>query len=97
MHPLDDAAIAEALTTLNGWSHADGAISKTYTLPNYPAGLMFASAVGALCEALDHHPDMTIGYKKVTVRFTTHDAGSAVTDKDLAAARAIEALGYPKS
>ncbi|MEO0560768.1 MAG: 4a-hydroxytetrahydrobiopterin dehydratase [Chloroflexota bacterium] len=92
---LTEAAIQEALTALPGWAYADGAISKTYALPSYPAGLMFANAVGTVCEGLNHHPEMTIGYKKITVLFTTHDDGNVVTDKDVAAARAIEGLGYP--
>ena len=95
MAALTEAAAKEAVATLNGWEYADGKISKTYALPNYPAGLMFASAVGTLCEGMNHHPDMHIGYKKVTVTFTTHDAGNTVTEKDVAAARAVEGLGYP--
>lgn len=92
---LTEAAVKEALTNLPGWAYEDGKISKTYQLPNYPAGLMFASAVGTLCEALNHHPDLHIGYKKVTVTFTTHDSGNVVTDKDVEAAGKVEGLGYP--
>jgi 4a-hydroxytetrahydrobiopterin dehydratase len=92
---LEEAAIKEIMATLNGWEYADGVISKTYQLPSYPAGLMFASAVGTLCEGMDHHPDMHIGYKKVTVSFTTHDSGNVITQKDIDAARQVEALGYP--
>ena len=46
---------------------------------------------------MDHHPDLTIGYKKVKVSFTTHDAGSKVSAADVKAAKAVEALGYPKA
>jgi 4a-hydroxytetrahydrobiopterin dehydratase len=92
---LSEQDIHAALTELNGWSYADGMISKTYTLPNYPAGLAFASAVGIVAERFNHHPDMHIGYKRVTVTFTTHDSGNVVTEKDVEAAQAVEALGYP--
>jgi 4a-hydroxytetrahydrobiopterin dehydratase len=88
--------VHEALASLPGWEYTDGTIRKTYALDSYPAGLAFASAVGILAEGMNHHPDMTIGWKRVIVSFTTHDAGSAVTQKDLDAARAIEALGYPR-
>jgi pterin-4a-carbinolamine dehydratase len=30
--------------------------------------------VGALAEAMDHHPDVDIRYSKVTLALTTHDA-----------------------
>ncbi len=95
--PLTDAQISEHLASVPGWQRDGDMLIKTFTFPNYPAGIMFAGAVGAICEAQNHHPDMFIGYKKVLLRFNTHDAGGKITEKDFAAARAIEALGYPKA
>lgn len=95
-NPLNDAQIAELLAKIPGWQRDGDTITKTYEMPSYMAGLAFASAVGTVCEARDHHPDLYIGWKKVTVTFTTHDAGNKVTDKDLATATAVEALAYPK-
>jgi pterin-4a-carbinolamine dehydratase len=40
---------------------------------------------------------MRISWRKVTVQFNTHDAGGKVTAKDVRAARAVEALGYPRA
>ncbi len=94
---LSQTDLNQALVSLAGWELDGDMITKTYQLPSYMAGLAFASAVGTLCEARDHHPDLFIGWKKVTVSFTTHDAGSKVTQKDIDAAKAIEAIGYPKS
>ncbi|MEQ8673677.1 MAG: 4a-hydroxytetrahydrobiopterin dehydratase [Aggregatilineales bacterium] len=94
---LSETELNQALVSLAGWELDNDMITKTYQLPSYMAGLAFASAVGTLCEARDHHPDLFIGWKKVKVSFTTHDAGSKVTQKDIDAAKAIEAIGYPKS
>ncbi|MBW4437223.1 MAG: 4a-hydroxytetrahydrobiopterin dehydratase [Pleurocapsa minor GSE-CHR-MK-17-07R] len=94
--PLNESRITERLAKLDGWKRDNGAISKTFSLDSYVAGLAFATAVGVLCDGLDHHPDMSIGWKKVTVTFTTHDAGSQLTAKDFDAADAMEALGYPR-
>jgi len=96
--PLTDAAIKEALTTLHGWERTGDIILKTYAFPSYLAGIAFASAVGTICEGMDHHPDaLTITWRKVMVSFMTHDAGSKITAKDIKAAQAIESLGYPKA
>lgn len=95
-NPLTETQIAEMLPTLAGWERDGGSITKTYQLDSYMAGLAFASAVGTVCEGLGHHPDLYIGWKKVKVSFTTHDAGNALTEKDFKAAGAIEALHYPK-
>ncbi|MBK8023981.1 MAG: 4a-hydroxytetrahydrobiopterin dehydratase [Chloroflexi bacterium] len=94
--PLTDSQIDAHLTTLLGWSRAGDSLTKTFNLPSYMAGLAFATAVGTICEGMDHHPDMQIGWKKVTVTFTTHDAGNKITEFDVAAAKAIESLGYPR-
>jgi 4a-hydroxytetrahydrobiopterin dehydratase len=93
---LSDSEIQEALSHLQGWEREGDKLIKTYKLPSYAAGLMFATAVGTLAEGHDHHPDLYIGYKKVRVEFTTHDAGNKISRKDVDIAQAIEALPYPK-
>ncbi len=94
--PLTDAEIAERLAGLPGWTRDGDTLTKTYKLDKYLSGLAFACAVGTIAEGLNHHPDLHIGWKTVTVRFTTHSAGHKITHKDVEAAAAIEALGYPK-
>lgn len=94
--PLTDVEIAERLAALPGWETDGGSISKTYALDSYVAGLALAVAIGTVCEGLDHHPEITIGWRKVRVSFTTHDAGNKVTAADFNAAAALERIGYPK-
>lgn len=94
---LTNDEIAAQLAALQGWQRDDDTIYKTFQLETYLAGLAFASAVGAICEGLDHHPDMLIGWCKVTVSFTTHSAGDKLTARDFRAAHAIERIGYPKA
>jgi 4a-hydroxytetrahydrobiopterin dehydratase len=94
--PLSEDQIVERLSSIPGWERDGGMISKTYQLDTYMTGLAFAAAVGTVCEGLGHHPDLYIGWKKVKVSFTTHDAGNALTEKDFKAAAAVEALNYPR-
>jgi 4a-hydroxytetrahydrobiopterin dehydratase len=94
--PFEEEDIYDALKTLSGWEHQDNHLVKTYVVPTYLSGLTFAAAIGTLAEAADHHPDLYIGYKKVRVELTTHDAGNRVSLKDVELATAIEALRYPK-
>jgi 4a-hydroxytetrahydrobiopterin dehydratase len=93
---LTDAQITSGLESLTGWTRDGDTITKTYKLPTYAAGLMFACTIGAIAEGHDHHPDLYIGYKTVRVTFSTHDAGNKISQKDLDIARAINALPYPK-
>jgi len=95
--PMNDAAIIEALSKLDGWERDGDKITKTFKFDNYLAGIAFAATAGTVAEGFDHHPDMFVGYRKVTLEFTTHDAGSKITQKDIDVATAINALPYPKA
>ena len=94
---LSEAEISAGLTELNGWARDRDVLVKTFSFDSYLAGVAFAASVGVIAEGLDHHPDMTIGWRRVSVSFTTHDAGNMLSAKDFAAAAAIDALGYPRS
>ena len=94
---LSETEIAAGLADLDGWSNEGDTLVKEYRFESYLAGLAFASGVGVIAEGLDHHPDLSIGWRRVRVSFTTHDAGNKLTAKDFAAATAIDALGYPTS
>ena len=91
---LNDSQITEALKKLPNWQREGDKLKKTYKFDDYLDGLVFASAIGTIAQGLDHHPDMLITYKKVTVTYFTHSAGDKITQNDVDAALAIEALPY---
>jgi 4a-hydroxytetrahydrobiopterin dehydratase len=63
------------------WQEVDGALQRTFELESFPAALDLVNRVGALAEEEDHHPDIAISYRKVTLRWWTHTAGG-ITDRD---------------
>jgi len=95
--PLSDSDITTAIATLTGWERVGDSLTKTYKFASYLAGIAFASAVGVLSEGEDHHPELTIGWRKVTVSYSTHDAGDKISQRDVDLAHAVEGLGYPKA
>ncbi|HKT81580.1 MAG TPA: 4a-hydroxytetrahydrobiopterin dehydratase [Vicinamibacterales bacterium] len=72
-----------------GWSLADNAIQKQFTFEGFPQAVAFVGRLVPGAEAADHHPDLTINYKRVTVSYSTHDEGG-ITEKDFAGARMAE-------
>jgi len=70
---------------MSDWSRTDKALSRTFTFPSFPDAVAFVTRLGFYAESVDHHPDMLVSYKKVTVTWSTHSAGG-VTDKDFAGA-----------
>lgn len=94
MQSLKPNELRAALANLTGWVADAQAISRTYTCSSFPESMAFAGRIATYAESVDHHPDLLISYKKVTVTWSTHDAGG-VTEKDVAAARATDAAFHP--
>ncbi|HEY8416141.1 MAG TPA: 4a-hydroxytetrahydrobiopterin dehydratase [Thermaerobacter sp.] len=86
---LDESAIRQRLAALPGWERAGNAIRRTYRLSTFRDAVFFVNAVAALAEERDHHPDIDIRYRQVTVTLTTHSAGG-LTDQDFDLAAAID-------
>lgn len=88
---LTPEALAAGVSKLNGWALRDGALARDFTFDGFPAAMAFMVRVGFAAEAAGHHPDWTNVYNRVSIRLNTHDAGGAVTQKDLDLAAAIDA------
>jgi 4a-hydroxytetrahydrobiopterin dehydratase len=91
MAKLDDAAIRKAMEEVPGWTLEGATIRKQFTLPSFPDALAFVVRLGFDAEAADHHPDILINYKRVTLTYTTHSDGG-LTQKDFAGARKADGL-----
>jgi 4a-hydroxytetrahydrobiopterin dehydratase len=88
---LTDDAVTRELATLSGWTRDGDAIRKQFTFKGFPEAVAFVQRLVPGCEAADHHPDVTINYKKVTLSYSTHSEGG-LTAKDFAGARAAEGV-----
>jgi 4a-hydroxytetrahydrobiopterin dehydratase len=90
--PLTAAQIEHALTHLPGWTWQDRALVKTFELADFREAMAFMLKAGFEADALNHHPEWTNVYNKVSIRLTTHDAGNQVTAKDVTLAGKMSAL-----
>ena len=88
---LTQNEIDQALAALDGWSQSGNEIARTFVLPSFPAALMFTCAAGQLAQRADHHPDIQINYKKVTLTLSTHSEGG-LTQKDVDLASEINTI-----
>ncbi len=81
----------DALTKLDGWSYndSDKTISKEFEFKDFIDAWGFMSKVAIKAEKLDHHPDWSNGYNKVSVNLTTHDA-SGITENDIKLAKFMD-------
>jgi 4a-hydroxytetrahydrobiopterin dehydratase len=87
---LNDPEIAREVARLDGWALDGRAIRKQFTFAGFPEAVDFVERLVPGCEAADHHPDVTINYRRVTLSYTTHSEGG-LTVKDFAGAAAADA------
>ena len=89
--PADTVILARA-RQLPGWQVVrDAELHKVYPCADFAAGLAFINRIAAVAEEAQHHPNLLLQYKSVTVTLTTHDSGG-LTARDLAMAAAIDLL-----
>jgi 4a-hydroxytetrahydrobiopterin dehydratase len=65
----------------DAWEEIDDALQRTFSFADFREALAFVNRIGELAESENHHPDITINYNKVTLRWWTHTAGG-ITDRD---------------
>jgi 4a-hydroxytetrahydrobiopterin dehydratase len=83
---LDDATVTERLGGLSGWTRDADTITKQYRCGSFPDAIAFVVRIGFVAEAANHHPDIDVRWRNVSVALSTHDAGGLTTlDFDLAA------------
>jgi 4a-hydroxytetrahydrobiopterin dehydratase len=91
MAKLADADARRRLQKLPGWELEGNAIRRMFTFAGFPDAMAFVVRLGFDAEAADHHPDIQINYRRVTLSYSTHSAGG-LTEKDFAGAEAATTL-----
>ncbi len=84
---LENAGVDEFLRSHPAWQLEGGGstLTRGFTFGSYADGVAFVMAVALAAERRDHHPDIALGYRRVTVAWSTHDAGGiTLLDCDLA-------------
>jgi len=91
MSKLSQAEVEQGVKSLNGWTLDGDAIKKQYTFAGFPEAIAFVNRLAPEAEAADHHPDIQISYKRVTLTYSTHSEGG-LTAKDFAGAAMADRL-----
>lgn len=92
---LTDVEIEAALASVPEWTRdgdageADQAITRCIVFRNFREVVSFLVLIAFDAEEADHHPDVTINYKRLTLRLSTHSEGG-LTQKDFDLAKKID-------
>ena len=91
MATIDDNAARARLGEVPGWRLEGSALVRQFSFAGFPEAMAFVVRLGFAAEAADHHPDILINYRRVTLTYSTHSAGG-LTEKDFAGASAAATL-----
>jgi len=91
---LSDSEVATEAAKLPGWTIAGGKLRRTFTFKDFSEAFAFMTRVALAAEKMDHHPDWSNVWNRVTIELSTHDAGG-LTHNDFALAARINSLASP--
>jgi 4a-hydroxytetrahydrobiopterin dehydratase len=91
MTKLAASDVNQRMKSLNGWTLDGDAIRKQFTFAGFPEAVSFVNRLAPEAEKADHHPDILINYKRVTLTYSTHSEGG-LTDKDFVGAAMADRL-----
>jgi 4a-hydroxytetrahydrobiopterin dehydratase len=91
MERLDERQVREAMAGAPGWTLEGNAIRRQFALGTFADAIAFVTRLAFDAEAADHHPDIQINYKRVTLIYSTHSEGG-LTQKDFDGARIADAI-----
>ena len=88
--PLNKHELEKAAGGLENWESSEKDLRATYTFKTFRDAITFITRISVEIDEMDHHPEITNLYNKVSILLTTHDAGKKVTEKDIRLAGKIQ-------
>jgi 4a-hydroxytetrahydrobiopterin dehydratase len=89
--PLSPAEISSALQSLRGWNILAGKLHREILFNDFSEAFGFMTRVALIAEQMNHHPEWSNVYHRVTIDLTTHDVGG-ISALDLEFARKVNEL-----
>ncbi|MGB1253918.1 MAG: 4a-hydroxytetrahydrobiopterin dehydratase [Candidatus Promineifilaceae bacterium] len=91
-YALSDEQLSAEIATLEGWSVVDGKLTKLYRFEQFANAIGWMVSAAIVIDKMDHHPEWSNVYNRVTVQLVTHDLGNKISSWDIALAKELDAL-----
>jgi 4a-hydroxytetrahydrobiopterin dehydratase len=91
MARIPESDIGQWLERVPDWQRVGNEIERTFRFKTFREAIAFVVQVALLAERMDHHPDIEIRYRQVTLRLSTHSEGG-LTERDFHLAQQIDTL-----
>ena len=89
--PLSRDSIDRLLKQLDNWIQYEGMIGKTFEFKNHYQTIAFVNAVAWVSHRENHHPDISVGFNKCKIEYSTH-AINGLSENDFICAAKVESL-----
>lgn len=89
---VEQTEVQTALLDLPGWELKEGKLHKMFNFGSFTQAIGWMVSVAFEAEKLDHHPEWSNVYGRVTVNLVTHSLGNAISNLDIELARKMELL-----
>ncbi len=88
---LGSDEIQSRLNTLKGWTVAGDHLQKEFTFKTFVEAFAFMTQGALVAEAMNHHPEWSNVYNRVTIHLSTHDVGG-ISSLDFALAAKFDSF-----
>lgn len=93
---LESRDIDQRLGRVRGWTVAHGRLHKEFAFEDFVQAFGFMTSVALIAQSMNHHPEWSNVYNKVTIDLNTHSAGG-ISELDFEFAEKVDALERPRS
>ena len=91
---LDAEEVGRQLVGLPAWTGDVDRLARTLAFPDFRTAIRGVDEIAEVAEEMDHHPDWSNSWNRVTIELWSHDEG-AITVRDVALAQRIDAVVDP--
>ncbi len=89
---LSSEEVEAELAQLPGWKVKEGKLHKEFKFKSFAQALGWMVTVGVQADKMDHHPEWSNVYNRVTVSLVTHDLDNSISNWDIELAKKMEQL-----
>ena len=89
MQKLTTDEVSSRVDQLEGWTVDNGVLKKDFGFKGFTTAIEFMNRLVPIAEKLNHHPDWSNSYNRVTISLTTHSA-HGITKNDFTFAKAAD-------
>jgi 4a-hydroxytetrahydrobiopterin dehydratase len=88
---LEKSELEEAISKFPKWEYQEESLKQDFIFSDFREAFEFMVQVAEIAETLNHHPDWSNSWNKVSIAISTHSAGG-LTALDLKFVEKVEML-----